>query len=54
MKKVVFILAGLLAFMLIGCGGGDSATESDSPTGDDVVDTGADGLPPVPQIPADE
>ena len=32
MKKVVFILAGLLAFMFVGCGGGDSSTKSASPT----------------------
>jgi len=33
MKKVVFILASLLAFMFIGCGGGDSAPSENKDSG---------------------
>ena len=30
MKKIILILASLLAFMFIGCGGGDSAPSENS------------------------
>jgi len=35
MKKIVLILAGLLAFMFIGCGGGDSAPSENNDVSND-------------------
>jgi len=55
MKKVVFILASLLAFMFIGCGGSDTgSTDSEKETTVQVGDADTENVfsftPPVEDI----
>ena len=61
MKKIIFGLSALLVLMFSGCGGGSggSSSSSSSPasTASDAANApqnvAVNGLPPVPQIPAD-
>ena len=50
MKNVIFILAGLIALMLVGCG--ESGTSA-SASVDDAQVVSISGYPAVPQVPAD-
>jgi len=56
MKKIILILASLLAFMFIGCGESSTSDEkvtevvNDSTTDDVEV---VESLPPIPQVPTD-
>jgi len=65
MKKVSFIIAGLVSLLLVGCGGseGNVASAGDTPSTSKTPSTGVvslnsannaaiqDGLPSIPDIP---